>query len=76
MKCPYCESENNTVVNSYPKARYPNGHYRRRKCMQCRRIFGTVEEVATEDIYREIREKASRKAAEKRKEQYERIGFV
>jgi len=43
MKCPFCHSENLTVIDSRPVNR-ENAIRRRRKCLSCQRRFTTFEQ--------------------------------
>ncbi len=44
MRCPYCHSTNNKVIDSRP-SREANAIRRRRECIHCRRRFTTYEQV-------------------------------
>ena len=44
MRCPYCHSTNNKVIDSRP-SREANAIRRRRECLQCTRRFTTYEQV-------------------------------
>jgi transcriptional repressor NrdR len=44
MRCPYCHSTNNKVIDSRP-SREANAIRRRRECLQCERRFTTYEQV-------------------------------
>ncbi|MEW6387837.1 MAG: transcriptional regulator NrdR [Thermodesulfobacteriota bacterium] len=44
MRCPYCHSTNNKVINSRP-SREANAIRRRRECLNCQRRFTTYEQV-------------------------------
>ena len=42
MRCPYCHSTNNKVIDSRP-SREANAIRRRRECLHCQRRFTTYE---------------------------------
>jgi transcriptional repressor NrdR len=44
MRCPYCHSTNNRVIDSRP-SREANAIRRRRECLKCGRRFTTYEQV-------------------------------
>jgi transcriptional repressor NrdR len=44
MRCPYCHSTNNKVIDSRP-SREANAIRRRRECLNCNRRFTTYEQV-------------------------------
>jgi transcriptional repressor NrdR len=44
MRCPYCHSTNNKVIDSRP-SREANAIRRRRECLNCKRRFTTYEQV-------------------------------
>jgi transcriptional repressor NrdR len=44
MRCPYCHSTNNKVIDSRP-SREANAIRRRRECLNCSRRFTTYEQV-------------------------------
>ncbi len=44
MRCPYCHSTNNKVIDSRP-SREANAIRRRRECLHCQRRFTTYEQV-------------------------------
>jgi transcriptional repressor NrdR len=44
MRCPYCHSTNNKVIDSRP-SREANAIRRRRECLNCHRRFTTYEQV-------------------------------
>ncbi len=44
MRCPYCHSTNNKVIDSRP-SREANAIRRRRECLNCQRRFTTYEQV-------------------------------
>ena len=44
MRCPYCHSTNNRVIDSRP-SREANAIRRRRECLNCQRRFTTYEQV-------------------------------
>jgi transcriptional repressor NrdR len=44
MRCPYCHSTNNKVIDSRP-SREANAIRRRRECLNCTRRFTTYEQV-------------------------------
>jgi len=44
MRCPFCHSTNNKVIDSRP-SREANAIRRRRECLQCQRRFTTYEQV-------------------------------
>lgn len=48
MKCPKCKKGNVTCVDSVTTP--ANEILRRKKCLKCKHVFFTVEEVADEDL--------------------------
>jgi transcriptional repressor NrdR len=70
MRCPYCHSTNNKVINSRP-SREANAIRRRRECLNCQRRFTTYEQV--EETMPLIIKKDGRRESYQRSKIYEGI---
>jgi transcriptional repressor NrdR len=70
MRCPYCHSTNNKVIDSRP-SREANAIRRRRECLHCKRRFTTYEQV--EETMPLIIKKDGRRESYQRPKIYEGI---
>jgi transcriptional repressor NrdR len=70
MRCPYCHSTNNKVIDSRP-SREANAIRRRRECLNCQRRFTTYEQV--EETMPLIIKKDGRRESYQRAKLYEGI---
>ncbi|MBM4284765.1 MAG: transcriptional repressor NrdR [Deltaproteobacteria bacterium] len=68
MRCPYCQSTNNKVIDSRP-SREANAIRRRRECLHCQRRFTTYEQV--EDTMPLVVKKDGRREPYQRTKLYE-----